>query len=50
MLHSLIHNITLEFTEFSQKNSAGTKKKKKTTEDPSYLEKRMKEVYQQNNC
>jgi hypothetical protein len=41
MLHSLIHNISLEFTNFSQKNQGAAKKKKKVDANESFLDKRM---------
>ena len=48
MLHSLVHNITLEFSAFSEKNGGQAKKKKKTKGEESFLDKRMNQVYQNN--
>ena len=47
MLHSLVHNISLEFTNFSQKNQkeARAKKGKKGPSETSFLEKRIGQVY-----
>ena len=45
MLHSLVHNLSLEFSAFSQKNAAKTKKTRRNQEEPSFLEKRQQQVY-----
>ena len=46
MLHSLVHNISLEFATFSQKNSQVNKKAKK--KEGGYLDNKIASVYQNN--
>ena len=55
MLHSLIHNISMEFQQFSQagsNNSQSSRPKKKTAQSdvvqsqPSFLDNRVKSVYE----
>ena len=43
MLHSLVHNISLEFATFSQKNSQVNKKAKK--KEGGYLDNKIASVY-----
>ena len=42
MMHSLIHNIAMEYSQFKEKNGLQNKKKKKAgQDDASFLDKRV---------
>lgn len=50
MLHSLVHNISVEMHTLTAKTGGPAKpRRKKATEEQSFLDKRINQVYQMNN-